>query len=246
MRLGLQGEEAFEEGVQGKWSWQIRMGSFALFVATVVINYVIGLKTGEVSDKYHLFITPPGMFFLIWAVIYTSLAVVNVYNLVKNRWNRKAQLFFALSNILNTLWILIFNIGNNAAIYACSFILIALVPTLLKTWYSLGEMPAKSFDGWTYVTRNIFAFYLGWVIAAANLNLGMDIVYWWGASKETQLAIFWVMAPLCAIGATAFNYVQEGKQGLLSCFALWFSVIWAFTGAAITSNGCLSGRLTLC
>jgi hypothetical protein len=74
----------------------------------------------------------------------------------------------------------------------------------------------------------------------------MDIVYWWGASKETQLAIFWVMAPLCAVGATALNFIKEGKQGILSCFVLWLSVAWAFAGAAITSHGCLSKTLTLC
>lgn len=206
----------------------------------------MGLKTGAVSDAYHLYVTPPGMFFLIWAVIYTSLAIVNIYNLIKNEWSRKTHLFFAMSNILNTLWILIFNIGNNAAVYSCSLILILLVPVLLKTWFTLGERPEKSFNYWTYITRNVFAFYLGWVIAATNLNFGMDIVYWWGAAKETQMAIFWVMAPLCAVGATAFNYVMEGKQGLLSCFMLWLSVTWAFTGAAITSNGCLTGSLSLC
>jgi hypothetical protein len=31
--------------------------------------------------------------------------------------------------------------------------------------------------------RNTFALYRGWVIAATNINLGMVIVYWWGASK---------------------------------------------------------------
>lgn len=243
---GSQTETTYKSDVEGKWAWQIRIGSFVLFVATVIINYVIGLQTGKVSDTYHLYITPPGMFFLIWAVIYTSLTVVNVYNLIKNQWSKKTHFLFAISNILNTAWILIFNIGNDAAVFVCSFILIAIVPALLKTWYSLAERPPNSFDCWTYVTRNVFAFYLGWVIAAANLNLGIDIVYWWNAKKETQLAIFWVMAPLCAIGATAFNYVQEGKRGLLSCFMLWGSVIWAFTGAAITSNGCLAGTLSLC
>lgn len=71
-------------------------------------------------------------------------------------------------------------------------------------------------------------------------------MYWWGGDKKTQLAIFWIMAPLLAIGATAFNYVREGKKGLLSCFILWASVAWAFSGAAITSNGCLNGTLSLC
>lgn len=98
----------------------------------------------------------------------------------------------------------------------------------------------EKFDNFTYISRNIYAFYLGWVIAATNLNFGIVIKYWWNASYETQLVIFWIMAPLCAIGATAFNTVREGKKGILSCFCLWISVIWAFTGAAIRSNRCLA------
>ncbi len=54
------------------------------------------------------------------------------------------------------------------------------------------------------------------------------------------------MAPLCAIGGFAFNWIREGKRGVLSCFCLWLSVAWAFTGAGITSNGCLNETLTLC
>ena len=78
------------------------------------------------------------MFFIIWAVIYTALAVVNVYNLVKNTWTKKVHMWFAASNILNTLWIVIFNIGSPAAVYACSAILIALIPSILFTWFALG------------------------------------------------------------------------------------------------------------
>jgi hypothetical protein len=77
----------------------------------------------------------------------------------------------------------IFDIGNNEAVFACSFILLAVVPILLKTWFTLGNRPSKSFNYWTYITRNVFAFYLGWVVAAANLGLGIDIVYWWNENK---------------------------------------------------------------
>jgi benzodiazapine receptor len=114
--------------------WPIRLVSLLLFAATLAINYVIGMKTGEVSDKFHLYVTPPGYFFTIWAVIYTSLAVINIYNLIKNVWSVKVHIFFALSNILNLLWIVVFAVGTNSAIYACSFILIALVPSILFTW----------------------------------------------------------------------------------------------------------------
>lgn len=57
----------------------------------------------------------------------------------------------------------------------------------------------------TYVTRNSYAFYLGWVVAATNVNFGILIVYWWGASFLTQLIVFWVMAPLSAIFITLLN-----------------------------------------
>lgn len=90
--------------------------------------------------------------------------------------------------------------------------------------------------------RNIWAFYLGWCIAASNINFGIDIVYWWDASKETQMIVFWVMAPLCAIGAFAFNFLKFKKYGALSCFCLWFSVFWAFAGAAIQSHKCINGE----
>lgn len=107
----------------------------------MAVNYVIGLKTGAVSDKYHLYITPPGMFFLIWAIIYSSLAVVNTYNLIKNEWTLPVHIWFGLSNLINMIWIIIFNIGNDAAFFACSFILIALVPLILMTWIELGKRP---------------------------------------------------------------------------------------------------------
>ena len=89
--------------------------------------------------------------------------------------------------------------------------------------------------------RNGLAFYLGWILAATNLNFGMLLHYWWGVSKEAQMIVFWIMAPMFAIGATVLNTVLEGKRGFLSCFCLWISVIWAFTGAALTSHACNNG-----
>lgn len=89
--------------------------------------------------------------------------------------------------------------------------------------------------------RNIWAFYLGWCIPASNLNFGIDIVYWWNGSKEAQLIVFWIMAPLIAVGAFTFNFAKYGKFGALSCICVWLSVTWAFVGAGITSNKCLNG-----
>ena len=166
------------------------------------------------------------------------MAVANIINLVKNQWTLKAHIWLGINNLCLITWISVFNVGNDPAVFACSFILIFTVVVALKFWDAVGEI--KEFNWFTYFTRNSYAFYLGWIIAASNLNFGMMIVYWWEGSYLDQLITFWVMAPLCAVGATVLNAVREGKKGVLSCACLWISVIWAFTGAAIRSNICLS------
>lgn len=232
-----------QPGLTGKLHWPIRIGSFLLFAATVAIVYVFGMRNNEVSNKYYLYVTPPGLFFTIWAVIFVLKGIVNIINLILNVWTLKAHIFLAINNLLLILWTNIFNISNDPAVYVSFLIIFALIPTTLLFWYAVGDI--KPIDWFTYFTRNTYAFYLGWVVAATNVNFGILIVYWWKADPRTQLIIFWIMAPLSAIGITALNVYKQGLYGLKSCFALWISVIWAFVGAAITSarcypNGCMA------
>ena len=206
VRQGSQDEDVKEIsqlGVDGKYQWPVRIGSFLLFAVTVAVNYIVGLETGRVSDKYRLYVTPPGLFFTIWAVIYTAMAVVNIINLVKNEWKLPAHIYLAITNVLLIVWICVFNVGNDAAVYFCALFLIILVFAGLKFWIELGKQ--DNYNWRVYVARNAYAFYLGWIIAAANINFGMVLVFWWGVSYKAQLAIFWVVAPLCAIGVTLLN-----------------------------------------
>jgi hypothetical protein len=184
-------------------------------------------------------VTPPGLFFSIWGVIFTWKGIVNVVNLFKNVWTIKEHVFLLINNILLILWTFVFDIGTNPAVFSSFLILFCIIPVGLYFWRCAGRL--KPIDWFTYFSRNSYAFYLGWVIAATNLNFGIIIVYWWKASFMTQLIVFWVVAPLCAIFVTLFNTYLEGIFGLKSCLALWISVIWAFVGAAITSNKCING-----
>lgn len=225
--------------------WPIRIGSFLLFVATVAIVYVFGMRNNEVSNKYYLYVTPPGFFFSIWAVIFAVKAIANIINLILNVWTLKAHIYLAINDLLLILWTNIFNIGNDPAVFSSFLVIFLLIPTTLLFWYALGEI--QPVDWFTYLARNVYAFYLGWVVAATNVNFGILIVYWWMASFRAQMIIFWVMAPLSAIGITALNVYKQRLFGLKSCFVLWVSVIWAFVGAAMTSarcyeNGCLAPK----
>lgn len=206
---------------------------------TIAVSYIVGSQNGKISAEYQLYTTPPGVFFSIWGLIYFGMMVVNLMNLYYNMWNAECHSLILCVNSLLMVWGAIFDIGSDAAVFSASGILLIIVPLGLLLWIEMGK--AADCNWFIIVSRNVYAFFLGWIIAAANLAIGIWIVYWWGASKETQAIIFWVMAPLCAIGATYFNYSREKKQGLYSCLALWASVAWAFAGAGINSNHCLNG-----
>jgi hypothetical protein len=108
---------------------------------TLVFNYVFVTKGRPVSNNHTLYVIPPDSFFIIWAVIYTALLIVNVYNLIENQWSKTAHLFFALSNVFNSLWAINNNIDYDESDFVNSFLVFAGVPLLLKTWFALGDRP---------------------------------------------------------------------------------------------------------
>lgn len=128
--------------MDGKFKWPIRIFTPLLFIATILVNYLMGInRNGEVSDMYSLWVTPPGYFFIIWAVIYVGLALANIYNLVKNAWNLKTHIWFGISNILNIVWTVVFNVGTKASVIVASFVLIALTISIFITWVYMGDVP---------------------------------------------------------------------------------------------------------
>lgn len=128
--------------MDGKFKWPIRIFTPLLFIATILVNYLMGInRNGEVSDMYSLWVTPPGYFFIIWAVIYVGLALANIYNLVKNAWNLKTHIWFGISNILNIVWTVVFNVGTKPSVIVASFVLIALTISIFITWIYMGDVP---------------------------------------------------------------------------------------------------------
>lgn len=227
--------------------WPIRIGSFAIIcIVVAIVNLVNRNAIGEISDKYHLYTTPPGYAFAIWGVIYPLLVIIAIHNLIVNKWTLKTHILMGISNLLNMAWSLVFVIGTEASNLVCFFIIALTVFYTFATWKEIGSIPDKEFTWVVYAVRNSLAFYLGWLIAATNLNWGILQRYTWGIAPRSQMISFWILAPLCAIGATAYNTSTYGKRGLLSCVCLWISVAWAFVGAAITSHECSEGTRELC
>lgn len=128
-------------GVQGKYQWIIRILTPLLFIAVLVINQVEGTtKNKQTSDKFHLWVTPPGMFFAIWAVIYTGVAITTIYNLIKNVWSLKSHFWFGMSNVLSIFWTVVFDHGELWTTVVASVIILCLALSVLLLWTELGRI----------------------------------------------------------------------------------------------------------
>jgi hypothetical protein len=215
----------------------LRITTVLIYIGCVVVNGIIAEwgphNAKEVSDRYKLYVTPPPFILFIWAVIYLLMTIMIFYVTCKNTWPARSYLPLNIVNIANAVWVGIWSIGTNDAIVACSFIILLIPIGLLSLWVSLYNPRAES---WAYyASRNVIAFYLGWVLAASVINFGIVLTYILGVSQKEFTIIFWVLVPLMAIGATIMNSIIQGSNGFKSCVCLWVSVFWGLAGALIST-----------
>ena len=204
----------------------------------VLGNYLGGTASLDVSNSYKLYVTPPPLFFLIWAVIFAFKGLVQLYNLWKNKWSLETHVYIGINSLLLIVWVVVFGVGTEAAIYITFFVEAFMVGLTFKAWHELGKAPKTTF--FIYASRNVYAFYLGWIGSAVHLNFGIIIKFFWGANYGTQMVIFWIMAPAIAFAGLMFAYVTEKKKGVKSYISLFISLTWAIVGAAITCSQCAS------
>lgn len=215
----------------------LRIVSMLVFIGCLVVNGVIGVwgpnSAGAVSDKYKLYVTPPGFTFSIWGAIYLCMTVLLFYVTCKNKWSTRSYLPLNVVNVSNAVWVGIWSLGNDPAIIACCVIILLLPIGLFSLWVSLYDPNDESIS--YYLSRNVIAFYLGWVLAASVINMGIVLVYIAHIGQKEFTIIFWILVPLLAIGATIMNSVTQGANGFKSCLCLWLSVLWGLAGALITT-----------
>jgi len=112
-----------------------------MFIAVIVVNQLEGTNKNKVtSDKFHLWVTPPGLFFIIWAVIYTCVGITVLYNLIKNVWSLKAHFWFLMSNIFSIFWTFVFDHGELWSVVVASVVIVCLALSVLLLWTELGRI----------------------------------------------------------------------------------------------------------
>jgi hypothetical protein len=188
--------QVVEAAIEGP-SFPMQLLALVSVLVMIAVSVLTGKKTAEVSKKFSLIVTPPGPFFAIWGVIYLGLIVIGLYCRVQPVWSNSMILLFALGNILNSIWVVVFSTGTVAGLNLCLFLGFNMAVVNNFLWFQTTEIETGTF--WDTLNSNIIAFYQGWLIDAGNLSLGLVLVYWAGVSKKMQAYFFWVVAPLTII-----------------------------------------------
>ncbi|MEN3064952.1 MAG: hypothetical protein ABC505_05635 [Candidatus Methanosuratincola petrocarbonis] len=234
-------------------SYILRILNLVGFVLTVAVNalasaYALnGRTTAQVSDLYPTVVTPAGITFSIWGIIYLMLGVFAIAPFFMRQTSidfvGKIGPLFALSCVFNIAWLLLWHYDYIA--YSV-FAMLALFLTLLAIYLVVGVGRLRPLFRERFVFHVPFSLYLGWITVAFIVNIAAALVYlgW------DRLGLSEIQWGVVAVGLTA-------AIGLVSVFSkrdvvYLLVILWALLGISLKpgvmpeiSNATLVGGVVL-
>lgn len=205
-------------------------------IGVLVMNYLAnalplgGRTTGELSDLYPSLITPAGLTFSIWGVIYLLLIVFAIRQ-ARGLFNSsqmppdyvgKIGGWFFVNCVLNAGWLFAWHYQR---IPLSLLIMLGILGSLLVIYQRLGigrnREAARSERNWVWPA---FSIYLGWITVATIVNVSVFLLDtgWsgWGLTPEAWTIVMLIISLII---------------GLLILFLrgdLWYNLvlIWAYIG----------------
>jgi len=205
-------------------------------IGVLIVNYLAnalplgGRTTGELSDFYSSLITPTGLTFSIWAVIYTLLIIFIVrqsrglFNAEKTPpdYVGKIQGWYFINCLLNIAWLFAWHFQ---LIPLSLLIMVGILVSLLVIYQKLGigknQEVERSERNWVWPA---FSIYMGWITVASIVNVSVVLIdaAWsgWGLTPEVWTILMLVIS--MAIGLLIL--FRRGD--------LWYNLvlIWAYLG----------------
>lgn len=215
----------------------LRLLNLAAFIGMVAVNALAvtlplnGLTPGEVSTIYPSLFTPAGYVFSIWSLIYLTLAIFIVYQLLPSQqYNpRLARLgpLFIVTCLLNAGWLFAWHYLQTLLSLP---IMLGLLVSLILCYERLGIGKSTVSRRENLAVRLPFSLYLGWITVATVANvsvffLALGVRINWFTPAWALLAI--IAATL--IGATVLRRRGDVAYTLV--------LVWAFFGIAVRQWG---------
>lgn len=149
---------------------KIKIVNLIFFISVIIINYLAvifpigGLTTGEISDLFPILLTPSGLTFSIWGIIYITLFIVILRNLLSKNELMDSEvnilgIYFIVNCAGNILWMLCWQFR----LFTFSFLMMLVILfTLIKINLTEGEK--------SWIFKSSFSIYFGWISVAILLN----------------------------------------------------------------------------
>lgn len=197
------------------------------FIGVLFLNYLFGSgaggrkSVGEISVQYDTLITPAGYAFSIWGLIYlllTGFVVYQWYSYFKGDHNKSLEptgIWFAMSNVLNGLWIFVWTEELLLLSVAVIFLLLISLLILGRRLHLSSNTSAPYF----FVQLPI-AVYLGWIIVASVVNASV-----WFYAQELFMRYEVLVTIIILIIATIIYLFLSFRYRLF--IPSWVGV-WAF------------------
>jgi len=209
--------------------WAFLQGiNVVVFVVIVAVNGLAGSTTllngrtsGDVSDLYPTLVTPAGYTFSIWGLIYTLLLVFIVYQVLpRNReqsFLRQVSFLFALSGMLNVLWLFLW---HYELITFSVMLMFALLATLIAIYLRLNIGRAVVSLGERVCVHVPFSVYLGWITVAAiaNVAAALTFVGWDGGGID---GVTWALLVIVVALLITLAVIATRKDAAYSLVIAW-------------------------
>lgn len=194
-------------------------GNIVALIIVIVINALAnilqfaGKTTGEVSDKYYSMFTPAGFTFVIWSLIYLSLAIFVVYQSLPSQ--RRNETFAAISTwfkigcAANALWMFVW---HQEWIMVALLLMIVILVSLIAIYRAITA------EHW--LVRASFSLYLGWICVAtiANLSAMQSALAWSNLGVDETT---WTFLKLAVAGAVASIVGLRHKDAVFVLVVAW-------------------------
>jgi len=209
------------------------------FVLTVIVNGLAGSTTilggkftAEISDANPTLLTPAGYVFSIWGVIYLLLGVFVVFQALPNQqgqaFQKKIGWLFALSSLLNIVWLFLWQYEYLVFSVVLMFLLLATL-ILIYLRLDIGRSDVRMRE--KLAVHLPFSVYLGWITIASIANVSLFLVSenWdgFGIGAETWATLIIIVALVIALLVLATR--RDIAYGLV--------VVWALFGIAVNQSG---------
>ena len=198
------------------------------FIFMIVMNFLANylplnnITTAEISDKYYNIFTPAGFTFIIWGVIYISLAVLLVYLIWGAIKGKEGPIqatsdigwYFAVSSVLNGVWIFTWHYD---LIVLSLVVMVVLLMSLILLYRRLRN---GQVEGGGYLLP--FSIYLGWISVATIANIATLTVKldWGGFGLSSEFWLTVLLVVIIAVAAYMILKIKDSVYGLVIFWAL--------------------------